>query len=71
MGTTILYIPAILKFGRLNIVDNAFWNFPRAETLVMKVQMETEMMERFVTRDVAEKTWPRVLIQLFKRVEDS
>jgi len=43
-----------LKFGRLNTVDNAFWNFPRAETLVIE-STNGNRDDKFVTRDVAEE----------------
>lgn len=43
-----------LKFGRLNTVDNAFWNFPRAETLVIE-STNGNRDDRFVTREVAEE----------------
>ena len=44
-----------LKFGRLNTVDNAFWNFPRAETLVIE-STNGNRDDKFVTREVAEET---------------
>lgn len=43
-----------LKFGRLNTVDNAFWNFPRAETLIIE-STNGNRDDKFVTRDVAEE----------------
>ena len=43
-----------LKFGRLNTVDNAFWNFPRVETLVIE-STNGNRDDRFVTREVAEE----------------
>lgn len=43
-----------LKFGRLNTVDNAFWNFPRAETLVIE-STNGNRDDKFVTRDIAEE----------------
>lgn len=43
-----------LKFGRLNTVDNAFWNYPRAETLVIE-STNGNRDDKFVTRDVAEE----------------
>ena len=43
-----------LKFGRLNTVDNAFWNFPRAETLVIE-STNGNRDDKFVTREVAEE----------------
>ena len=43
-----------LKFGRLNTVDNAFWNFLRAETLVIE-STNGNRDDKFVTRDVAEE----------------
>ena len=43
-----------LKFGRLNTVDNAFWNFPRAETLVIE-STNGNRDDRFVTREVADE----------------
>ena len=46
---------ADLKFGRLNTVDNAFWNFPRAETLVIE-STNGNRDDKFVTREVAEET---------------
>jgi predicted metal-dependent RNase len=45
---------ADLKFGRLNTVDNAFWNFPRAETLVIE-STNGNRDDKFVTREVAEE----------------
>jgi uncharacterized protein len=47
-----------LKFGRLNTVDNAFWNFPRAETLVIE-STNGNRDDKFVTREVAEETLVR------------
>jgi predicted metal-dependent RNase len=44
-----------LKFGRLNTVDNAFWNFPRAETLIIE-STNGNRDDKFVSRDVAEET---------------
>ena len=44
-----------LKFGRLNTVDNAFWNFPRAETLVIE-STNGNRDDKFVNREVAEET---------------
>ncbi|HEY7228172.1 MAG TPA: MBL fold metallo-hydrolase RNA specificity domain-containing protein [Nitrososphaeraceae archaeon] len=44
-----------LKFGRLNTVDNAFWNFPRAETLVIE-STNGNRDDKFVTREVAEES---------------
>ena len=49
---------ADLKFGRLNTVDNAFWNFPRAETLVIE-STNGNRDDKFVTREVAEETLVR------------
>jgi predicted metal-dependent RNase len=46
---------ADLKFGRLNTVDNAFWNFPRAETLVIE-STNGNRDDKFVNREVAEET---------------
>jgi hypothetical protein len=43
-----------LKFGRLNTVDNAFWNFPRAETLIIE-STNGNRDDKFATRDVAEE----------------
>ena len=43
-----------LKFGRLNTVDNAFWNFPRAETLIIE-STNGNRDDKFVTRDLAEE----------------
>jgi uncharacterized protein len=43
-----------LKFGRLNTVDNAFWNFPRVETLIIE-STNGNRDDKFVTRDVAEE----------------
>ncbi|HEY9398653.1 MAG TPA: MBL fold metallo-hydrolase RNA specificity domain-containing protein [Nitrososphaeraceae archaeon] len=43
-----------LKFGRLNTVDNAFWNFPRAETLVIE-STNGNSDDKFVSREVAEE----------------
>ena len=43
-----------LKFGRLNTVDNAFWNFPRAETLIIE-STNGNRDDKFVTRDIAEE----------------
>jgi uncharacterized protein len=43
-----------LKFGKLNTVDNAFWNFPRAETLIIE-STNGNRDDKFVTRDVAEE----------------
>lgn len=43
-----------LKFGRLNTVDNAFWNFPRAETVIIE-STNGNRDDKFVTRDVAEE----------------
>jgi hypothetical protein len=43
-----------LKFGRLNTVDNAFWNFPRAETLVLE-STNGNRDDKFVSREVAEE----------------
>lgn len=43
-----------LKFGRLNNVDNAFWNFPRAETLIIE-STNGNRDDKFVTRDIAEE----------------
>ena len=43
-----------LKFGRLNTVDNAFWNFPRAETLIIE-STNGNRDDKFITRDVAEE----------------
>lgn len=42
-----------LKFGKLNTVDNAFWNFPRAETLVIE-STNGNRDDKFVTRELAE-----------------
>jgi predicted metal-dependent RNase len=47
-----------LKFGRLNTVDNAFWNFPRAETLVIE-STNGNRDDKFVTREVAEDSLVR------------
>jgi predicted metal-dependent RNase len=47
-----------LKFGRLNTVDNAFWNFPRAETLIIE-STNGNRDDKFVTRDVAEENLAR------------
>lgn len=44
-----------LKFGKLNTVDNAFWNFPRAETLVIE-STNGNRDDKFVTRELAEDT---------------
>jgi predicted metal-dependent RNase len=44
-----------LKFGRLNTVDNAFWNFPRAETLIIE-STNGNRDDKFVTRDIAEES---------------
>jgi KH/beta-lactamase-domain protein len=49
---------ADLKFGRQNTVDNAFWNFPRAETLVIE-STNGNRDDKFVTREVAEETLVR------------
>jgi predicted metal-dependent RNase len=46
---------ADLKFGRLNTVDNAFWNFPRAETLVIE-STNGNRDDKFATREVADET---------------
>jgi KH/beta-lactamase-domain protein len=43
-----------LKFGRLNTVDNAFWNFPRVESLIIE-STNGNRDDKFVTRDVAEE----------------
>lgn len=43
-----------LKFGRLNTVDNAFWNFPRAETLIIE-STNGNRDDKFVTREIAEE----------------
>ena len=43
-----------LKFGKLNTVDNAFWNFPRAETLIIE-STNGNRDDKFVSRDVAEE----------------
>jgi len=47
-----------LKFGKLNIVDNAFWNFPRAETLVIE-STNGNRDDKFVSREVAEDNLTR------------
>lgn len=47
-----------LKFGRLNTVDNAFWNFPRAETLIIE-STNGNRDDKFVTRDIAEENLAR------------
>lgn len=44
-----------LKFGRLNTVDNAFWNFPRAETLIIE-STNGNRDDKFVSRDIAEES---------------
>jgi uncharacterized protein len=44
-----------LKFGKLNTVENAFWNFPRAETLVIE-STNGNRDDKFVTRELAEDT---------------
>lgn len=49
---------ADLKFGRQNTVDNAFWNFPRAETLVIE-STNGNRDDKFVTREVVEETLVR------------
>lgn len=44
-----------LKFGKMNTVENAFWNFPRAETLVIE-STNGNRDDKFVTRELAEDT---------------
>jgi uncharacterized protein len=44
-----------LKFGKLNTVENAFWNFPRVETLLIE-STNGNRDDKFVTRELAEDT---------------